>query len=114
MVNRGHVALRLEQVYYSPERPNLFSQSVARQQGFKSDYDDSTAVYTLSKNEATALHAPLKTTCDLWMFTTHNEFLPGKRSPLVPEAMVNFALRDGTVLARAPWTPETSVRPQDG
>jgi hypothetical protein len=29
------------------------------------------------------------------MFTAHNEFLPGERSPLVPEAMVNFALRDG-------------------
>ncbi|KAE9358918.1 hypothetical protein PR003_g1031 [Phytophthora rubi] len=96
VVNGGHVALRLEQVYYySPKRSNLFSQSVARQQGFKIDYDDSTAVYTPSKNEATALQAPLKSKCGLWMFTGHNEFVPGERDPRVPEDMVNFALRDG-------------------
>ncbi|KAG3035816.1 hypothetical protein PC121_g363 [Phytophthora cactorum] len=95
VVNGGHVALRLEQVYYSPARPNLFSQSVARQQGYTVDYDDGSVVYTLSKNEATALQAPLKTTCGLWMFTVHNEFLPGECSPVVPKAIVNFTPRDG-------------------
>ncbi|KAG3120667.1 hypothetical protein PI125_g1003 [Phytophthora idaei] len=95
VVNGGHVALRLEQVYFSPARPNLFSQSVARQQGYTVDYDDGSTVYTLSKNEATALQAPVKTACGLWMFTAHNEFLPGECSPVVPKAMINFAPRDG-------------------
>ncbi|KAE8979132.1 hypothetical protein PR002_g24502 [Phytophthora rubi] len=94
VVNGGHVAVRLEDVYYSPGRPNLFSQSEARKQGFKVAYDDTKGLYTLSKNLATALQAHLRP-CGLWMFTAHNEFLPGERSPLVPEAMVNYALRDG-------------------
>ncbi|KAG2776523.1 hypothetical protein Pcac1_g12962 [Phytophthora cactorum] len=77
-----------------PSTTEPFSQSVARQQGYTVDYDDGSAVYTLSKNEATALQAPLKTTCGLWMFTAHNEFLPGECSPVVLKAMINFALRD--------------------
>lgn len=64
------------------------STSTAKQHG------DTKGLYTLSKNLATALQAPLSP-CGLWMFTTHNEFLPGERNPLVPEAMVNYALRDG-------------------
>ncbi|KAG2887833.1 hypothetical protein PC119_g18121 [Phytophthora cactorum] len=86
-MNRRHVALPLEHVYYSPTRPNLFSQSVSREQSFNVDYDDEKATYPLSKNLATALQAPLKSKCGLWMFTAHNEFLPGENNPLVPDPM---------------------------
>ncbi|KAG2777936.1 hypothetical protein Pcac1_g11508 [Phytophthora cactorum] len=61
---------------------------------FNVDYDDEKATYPLSKNLATALQAPLKSKCGLWMFTAHNEFLPGENNPLVPDPMVNFALRE--------------------
>ncbi|KAG3193595.1 hypothetical protein PC128_g10108 [Phytophthora cactorum] len=100
-MNRRHVALPLEHVYYSPTRPNLFSQSVSREQSFNVDYDDEKATYPLSKNLATALQAPLKSKCGLWMFTAHNEFLPGENNPLVPDPMVNFALREGVADLRS-------------
>ena len=48
-MNGGYVAVRLEDVYFSPGRPNLFSQSVARKQGFKIKYDDNEGLYTLRK-----------------------------------------------------------------
>lgn len=65
MVDGSHVALHPEQVFYSPNQPNLFSQSVAREQGFKADYDDDKATYTLTKNITTALQAPVRAKCGL-------------------------------------------------
>lgn len=66
-------------------------------QGFQIDYDDDKGLYTMSKNEARALQVPLKSTCSLWMFTAHNEFLPGEKSPLVPEVTVNYAIPEDVV-----------------
>ncbi|KAG2896753.1 hypothetical protein PC114_g14955 [Phytophthora cactorum] len=65
----------------------LWVTSVSREQSFNVDYDDEKATYPLSKNLATALQAPLKSKCGLWMFTAHNEFLPGENNPLVPDPM---------------------------
>ncbi|KAI9990243.1 hypothetical protein PInf_021053 [Phytophthora infestans] len=47
------------------ESAELFSQSVAREQGFKADYDDDKATYTLTKNITTALQAPVRAKCGL-------------------------------------------------
>ncbi|KAG2791257.1 hypothetical protein PC116_g18456 [Phytophthora cactorum] len=67
--------------------PLVLASSVSREQSFNVDYDDEKATYPLSKNLATALQAPLKSKCGLWMFTAHNEFLPGENNPLVPDPM---------------------------
>ncbi|KAG6608700.1 Transposon-encoded protein [Phytophthora cinnamomi] len=49
------VVLRIDNVYYSPEKTNLFSQSVATEQGFQIGYSDSTREYTLSMNGEVAM-----------------------------------------------------------
>ena len=66
----GQVALRLEDVYYSPERPNLFSQYVARTQSFKEKYNEAKGLYTLSKKYDVSFQAPLRP-CGLWMITAY-------------------------------------------
>ncbi|KAF4046195.1 hypothetical protein GN244_ATG01423 [Phytophthora infestans] len=57
--------LRLEQVFDSTGPQSRFSQPMARDQGFKVNYDDDNAMYTLFKNLATALHDPLRAECGL-------------------------------------------------
>ena len=93
-VDGVQVTVRLEDVYFSARRPNLFSQSVARKQGFRVKYNDTKGLYTLFKNATIAIQAPLRP-CGLWMFTANNPFLNNVRGSRAPKAMVNYALRDG-------------------
>ncbi|GMF26134.1 unnamed protein product [Phytophthora fragariaefolia] len=56
------VVLRVDNVYYSPKKTNLFSQSVATEQGFQIAYDDETRAYTLSMNGAVAMQIDVQPT----------------------------------------------------
>jgi hypothetical protein len=91
------VVLRIQDVYLSPGKTNLFSQSIATEQGFQTAYDDSALAYTLSVNGAAALRVKMQP-CKLWIFTAANSFLSGDmppKDPPTPQVMVNYALRDG-------------------
>ncbi|POM65606.1 LOW QUALITY PROTEIN: Hypothetical protein PHPALM_18649, partial [Phytophthora palmivora] len=95
-VQEGPVVLRVDNVYYSPNRTNLFSQSVATEQGFQVAYDDATRGYTLSMNGAIALEIKVQP-CKLWMFVAENDFLSKKKKQelTAPRLMVNYAVGDG-------------------
>ncbi|POM74447.1 Gag-pol Polyprotein [Phytophthora palmivora] len=91
------VVLRGDQVYYSPKKTNLFSQSVATEQGFQTAYDDSTREYTLSMNGAVVIKVNIQP-CKLWIFKAENTFLlekSVKTEALAPATMINYAISDG-------------------
>jgi hypothetical protein len=97
LVDGSSVVLRIQDVYFSPGKTNLFSQSIATEQGFQIAYDDSALEYTLSMNGVAALRVKMQP-CKLWIFTAANSFLSGdmpRKDPPTPQVMVNYALRDG-------------------
>lgn len=80
-----------------PEKTNLFSQSVATEQGFQIAYDDASREYMLIMNGEVALHIEVQP-CKLWIFTAENGFLSGKTTlpnPPTPQTMINYAISDG-------------------
>ncbi|GMF32336.1 unnamed protein product [Phytophthora fragariaefolia] len=91
------VVLRVDNVYYSPKKTNLFSQSVATEQGFQIAYDDETRAYTLSMNGAVAMQIDVQPS-KLWIFKAENAFLREKHAAMespTPTTMINYAISDG-------------------
>ncbi|KAJ8554628.1 hypothetical protein ON010_g9857 [Phytophthora cinnamomi] len=89
--------LRIDNVYYSPEKTNLFSQSVTTEQGFQIVYNDSTLEYTLSMNGEVAMQIKVHP-CKLWIFNAENSFLSEKEQTAdrpTPQIMVQELLTDG-------------------
>ncbi|KAG3164593.1 hypothetical protein PI124_g8337 [Phytophthora idaei] len=78
-VEGSPVAMRVDDVYYSLEKTNLFSQSIATEQGFQIAYDDALRKYTLTMNGEIPLQV-LVQPCKLWTFTAENIFLLGKEA----------------------------------
>ncbi|GMF27773.1 unnamed protein product [Phytophthora fragariaefolia] len=95
LVDGSPIVFRTRQVYYLPGKTNLFSQSIATEQGFQFSYEVSNLEYTLSMNGAIAQQVKMQP-CRLWIFTANNGFLSEykpPKDPPTPQAMVNYALR---------------------
>ncbi|KAG6595741.1 Gag-pol Polyprotein [Phytophthora cinnamomi] len=90
--------LRIDNVYYSPEKTNLFSQSVTTEQGFQIVYNDSTLEYTLSMNGEVAMQIKVHP-CKLWIFNAENSFLSKKEQTAdrpTPQIMCAGTAADNT------------------
>ncbi|OWY97968.1 hypothetical protein PHMEG_00031383 [Phytophthora megakarya] len=97
--DRSSIVFRVEKVYYSLQRKNLLSQSIAIGQGFQVSYDNTLHQYTLSMNGSIALQTSVQP-CKLWIFTGSNAFLVGTEESNDQSSlkmMVNYSLSDGVV-----------------